>query len=123
MQHADITLDIEAIAALRALQVPGRPSILLRIIDLFESSASALLAELEQGLESGDLEVVTRAAHTLKSSGANLGATALAAQARLIEQAGRDGDLAGCRGAADGLQTLFVATLAAVSALRSECAA
>lgn len=123
MQNADIKLDADAIAALRALQVPGRPSIVLRIIDLFESSATALLTELEQGLDEGDVATVTRAAHTLKSSSANIGAMDLAAHAKRIEQAGRDGDLAGCRSAANGLQTLFIATLAAVTALRCEEAA
>lgn len=123
MHNADIKLDADAIAALRALQIPGRPSIVLRIIDLFESSASALVGELEQGLDDGDLATVTRAAHTLKSSSANVGAMELAAQAKAIEQAGRAGDLAGCRSAADGLQTLFIATLAAVTALRCEEAA
>ncbi len=118
MHNADITLDADAIAALRALQIPGRPSIVLRVIDLFESSATGLVGELEQALESGDIAVVTRAAHTLKSSSANIGATALAAHAKAIEACGRDGDLAACRTTASGLRDLFDATLAAVAALR-----
>ncbi|MGE3772426.1 MAG: Hpt domain-containing protein [Gammaproteobacteria bacterium] len=123
MQHADIHLDPDAIAALRALQMPGRPSIVLRVFDLFETSTASLLIELEQGLASGDLSLVTRAAHTLKSSSANIGATALAAQAKAIEHCGREGDLEGCKAAGAGLQALLDTTLAAVAALRCEEAA
>ncbi|HMM75997.1 MAG TPA: Hpt domain-containing protein [Gammaproteobacteria bacterium] len=123
MQHADIHLDPDAIAALRALQMPGRPSIVLRVFDVFETSAAGLLADLGRGLASGDLALVTRAAHTLKSSSANIGATALAARAKALEHSGRDGDLEGCRAAGTGLQGLLDATLAAVAALRREEAA
>lgn len=123
MQHADIQLDPAAIAALRALQMPGRPSIVLRVFDLFETSTASLLSELERGLASGDLALVTRAAHTLKSSSANIGATALAARAKAIEHCGREHDLEGCRAASAGLQALCDATLAAVAALRCEEAA
>ncbi len=123
MQHADIRLDPDAIAALRALQIPGRPSIVLRVFDLFESSTAKLLAELDQGLASADLTRVTRAAHTLKSSSANIGAIALAERAKAIEASGREGNLDGCRAATEGLHPLFDATLAAVAALRCEEAA
>ena len=120
MAESDITLDAQAIAALRALQAPGRPSILLRVMNLFETSATSLLAELEQGLEHGDLATVTRAAHTLKSSSANIGAVALADCSKAIEQCGRDGDLEGCRQGASGLPAVFMATLAAVAVVRSQ---
>ena len=123
MQYDDIRLDPDALAALRALQIPGRPSIVLRVFDLFESSTAKLLAELDQGLASADLALVTRAAHTLKSSSANIGATALAARGKAIEPCGREGDLDGCRAAAAGVQALFDATLAVVAALRCEEAA
>ncbi|MCC7122091.1 MAG: Hpt domain-containing protein [Gammaproteobacteria bacterium] len=118
MQHTDIQLDPAAIAALRALQVPGRPSLVVRVCDLFETSTAALVGELAQGLSSNDLALVTRAAHTLKSSSANVGATDLANHAKAIEHCGRGGDLAGCHAAAAGLQALLEATLAAIAALR-----
>jgi HPt (histidine-containing phosphotransfer) domain-containing protein len=40
-----------------------------------------------------DAEAIARAAHTLKSSSANLGATNVAAIARQIEHSARNGDL------------------------------
>jgi HPt (histidine-containing phosphotransfer) domain-containing protein len=49
------------------------------------------LAQLRQALEGGDTESVTREAHTLKSSSANVGAMTLSAVARQVELAGRNG--------------------------------
>ena len=120
MEYVDITLDMESLVALRALQAPGQPSLLLRVMDLFETSSAKLMAELEQYLASGDIEAITRAAHTLKSSSANIGATQLAAQAKAVEVCGRAQDLAGCRAEAQGLKALFEGTLVAVAALRAQ---
>ena len=44
-------------------------------------------------MKTSDAEGVARAAHTLKSSSANLGATNVAAIARQIEHSARGGDL------------------------------
>jgi len=120
MEYVEITLDTEALGGLRALQVPGQPSLLLRVMDLFDASSTKLIAELEQHLASGDIEGITRSAHTLKSSSANIGATQLAAQAKAIEMCGRAQDLAGCRAAAESLPGLFEGTLVAVAALRAQ---
>lgn len=118
MEQATITLDPQAIEALRALQMPGRPPILLRVIDLFQASATTLIADLENALDNSDLAAVTLAAHTLKSSSANLGATALSAQSKIIEQHGRNGDLEACRRSAADIALTFTATLAAIADLR-----
>ena len=120
MQYMDITLDSEALGALRALQAPGQASLLLRVMDLFEASSAKLMAELEQHLASGDIEAITRSAHTLKSSSANIGATQLAAQAKAVEMCGRAQDLAGCRAEAARLNDLFEGTLVAVAAVRAQ---
>ncbi len=120
MEYMDITLDMDALGALRALQAPGQPSLLLRVLDLFEASSAKLMAELGQQLASGDIEAITRSAHTLKSSSANIGATQLAAQAKAVEMCGRAQDLAGCRSEAERLEGLFEGTLVAVAALRAQ---
>lgn len=120
MEPAKITLDTQTLDGLRALQLPGQPSLVLRVLDMFEKSSAKLLAELEAQLAAGDLESATRAAHTLKSSSGNIGATALAEAARLCEMRGRAGDLAGFRTEAGALGPLFAATLAAVAAARAQ---
>ena len=68
-----IELDHEAIAAIRGLQRPGQPDVFERIVDLFCASARRLLESMRDGVAIRDYRVVGIAAHTLKSSAANLG--------------------------------------------------
>lgn len=65
----------------------------LRIVRLFMEDAPRLIARIEQAATANDLEAMGEAAHTLKSSSANLGALALSAAAKRIEQAARSGTL------------------------------
>jgi CheY-like chemotaxis protein/HPt (histidine-containing phosphotransfer) domain-containing protein len=86
-------LDAEVLARITALQRDGSPDLLGRLVGLFLANAAQLLGDLEQGLAVGDGDRVRRAVHTLKSSSANLGATALARLAGELEAAARDGHL------------------------------
>jgi two-component system, sensor histidine kinase and response regulator len=88
-----VTLDHSAIEAVRQLDPDGNDRLLARLIALYRDDSSQLLADMDNGMKSGDAEAVARAAHTLKSSSANLGATNVAAIARLIETAARNGDI------------------------------
>jgi signal transduction histidine kinase/CheY-like chemotaxis protein/HPt (histidine-containing phosphotransfer) domain-containing protein len=60
-----------------------------RIIGLFLEDAPRLIAQLENGSIAPDLELMRDAAHTLKSSSANVGALALSAAAKRIELGAR----------------------------------
>jgi HPt (histidine-containing phosphotransfer) domain-containing protein len=88
-----VTLDHSAIDAVRQLDPDGQDRLLSRLIALYRDDSSQLLADMENALKVGDTENVARAAHTLKSSSANLGATNVAAIARQIEHAARGGDI------------------------------
>ena len=88
-----VTLDTSAIEAVRQLDPDGKDRLLSRLIALYRDDSSQLLADIDNGLKSGDAEAVARAAHTLKSSSANLGATSVAAIARQIEHSARSGEL------------------------------
>jgi signal transduction histidine kinase/CheY-like chemotaxis protein len=79
-------LDRRALQSLRALQRPGRPDVLGRIIELYRHDAPRLLAEMRLAAQSGDVEALHLTAHSLKSTSANLGAGTLAARCREIEQ-------------------------------------
>ncbi|AMO54790.1 hypothetical protein GZ77_19450 [Endozoicomonas montiporae] len=63
------------------------------LLDSYFEDAPNLLEELKQAAKAADLEVVIRAAHTLKSSSGNLGATQLAGIASQIEVLGKEGKL------------------------------
>ena len=77
--------DINALESIRALQ----PGLLPRIINLYFDSAPKLLADMRQALGQGDHVLLTRAAHTLKSSSANLGALQLTHLCKEMEMAAR----------------------------------
>jgi len=87
-------IDVRALQALRAMQRPGRPSVLGRMLDLFNRDAPRLLAEMRDAAGTSDVAALRDAAHTLKSNCANVGAMALAATCREIEQLARAADAA-----------------------------
>jgi HPt (histidine-containing phosphotransfer) domain-containing protein len=88
-------LDPSALQGLRALQRPGRPDVLGRIIDMFNSDAPRLLGEMKVAAAANNTEAVRLAAHTLKSTCINVGAVALSATCREIEQYARANDVDG----------------------------
>jgi two-component system, sensor histidine kinase and response regulator len=88
-----VTLDHSAIEAVRQLDPDGQDRLLARLIALYRDDSSQLLADIDNGLKINDAEAIARAAHTLKSSSANLGATSVAAIARQIEHSARSGDI------------------------------
>ena len=63
------------------------------LIDVFLEDTPKLLARLEVAASAGDLDGLRDAAHSLKSSSANLGAMLLSAAARRVEQGARDQSL------------------------------
>jgi CheY-like chemotaxis protein len=72
-------LDSKALETIRALQQEGAPDILARVIRIYLDEAPKLLERLRQALEQQDAPAARKAAHSLKSSSANLGAATLAA--------------------------------------------
>ena len=92
---ADAPLDERALAQIRALQRTGQPSVLGKLIDRYLDNTPALLQQLREALAAGNGEALRLAAHNLKSSSANLGATRLAAACKELEQRGRDRRLEG----------------------------
>jgi len=74
---------------IRALQQPGNPDILARIIGLYMDDSPALLNVLHDAIKRSDAGEVRQAAHRLKSGSANLGATQLAARCKELEEMGR----------------------------------
>ena len=71
-------LDVKALDNIRALQRPGAPNLLEKIIALYLEDAPKLLQAMRDAAGAGDASALQRAAHTFKSSSANLGAVQLA---------------------------------------------
>jgi HPt (histidine-containing phosphotransfer) domain-containing protein len=90
---------------------------------LYFQSAADLIARVRAGLAAGDHEAVRIAAHTLKSSSANLGAGALAEMCKQLEVAARAGTLGPGLPDAQALERTYQAVRAALEAEIGETAA
>jgi len=86
-------LDARAIEALRSIQRPGRPDLVAKVVRLYLDRSPDALQEIARAVEARDARALQAAAHSLKSSSANLGATEVAECARTLERHGREGDL------------------------------
>jgi len=86
-------IDQRALDGIRSLANDTAPDLLEQVIRLYLTSAHELLNQLRTGLQANDKDAVRVAAHTLKSSSANLGATALADMCKQLEHAARAGAL------------------------------
>ena len=87
-------IDPQAIEDLRALN-PDDPAFLRELIDLFVQDVPGRIAEIEQALASRDAVLLTRAAHTIKGSCSNFGATNLREISHAMEMQGKVSDFAG----------------------------
>lgn len=114
------TLDLSVLEKLRTYQREGQPDIVTRLIDLFLGQAPGHVAEIEAALGNGDAEAMVRAAHALKGTSANMGATKLTELAAALERAGRDGDLGSIAAEVSDLVAEFALVRADLSGLRIE---
>ncbi|GLI33694.1 response regulator [Desulforhabdus amnigena] len=80
---------------IRALEQGGTPGILKKIIDVYLSSTPAQLDLLEEAASRESAAEIRNIAHSLKSSSANLGATALAEKCKELEAMARNGEVEG----------------------------
>ncbi|MDH3445682.1 MAG: response regulator [Deltaproteobacteria bacterium] len=83
-------IEREALASIRALQRPGAPDLVRKVIDKYLDASSRLVQALRQAVREGDVRGVRQAAHSLKSSSANVGASRLAAQCKDLETEAQD---------------------------------
>jgi PAS domain S-box-containing protein len=77
------------------------------LLDDFTASTGSMFASLAAGPDREDAKIVTRLAHTLKSSAAMVGAMDLSARAKALESAAKGGDIAGLDTALDGMRAEF----------------
>lgn len=91
-------IDPAAIENLRALS-PDEPAFLRELITIYLADTPQRLAEMETALAKNDAALLIRAAHTIKGSSGNFGATALAVLAQRIEDFGKTGDFTGATAA------------------------
>ncbi|MBE0620471.1 MAG: response regulator [Burkholderiales bacterium] len=88
------TLDESALDALRALDKDGSRGVVRRVFDIYLKNAPVLIAEMQAGATKNDLDRMSRAAHSLKSSSRSVGAVNLADICRKLERSANEGRVA-----------------------------
>ncbi len=113
---------IDRRALLARLQIGGRlrPALAAKVIGLFLSDTPAILDELVQGLERQDQRTVERAVHTLKSSAASVGASALSELAGVAEGLARRGQFDAVQLRVAEIRRQFELAVAQLQTLRAE---
>ena len=112
-----VNLDDGALQNLRDL---GGADFLAEVIDAFLADAPELIATLRRSLDEQGTEELRRAAHTLKSNGATLGAGEFAELCRTLEQRARAGELDGASQLVEQIEQEYGPLRDALTALRSE---
>ncbi|MBI2293909.1 MAG: response regulator [Betaproteobacteria bacterium] len=88
-------VDLSALHKIRALQREGAPNLVHKLVKLFISNSAKLVENMKQALSTADAPQLQRAAHTLKSSSAILGASRLAEYCKRLETSARNAALDG----------------------------
>ena len=87
-------LDRGSLDRIKSLGANGR-RLLPAVISLYLNDSPVLIERLGESLNAGDAEGMAQAAHALKSSSANLGATSLAEMCRQVEDIARGNSVQG----------------------------
>ena len=88
---ADVVLDRRVLDRIRALNRPGGPNLLVKVLGLYSSSSIALIDALNAAAVNEDAEAMRQAAHALKSASGNVGATVFADICKEVEFAATNG--------------------------------
>jgi signal transduction histidine kinase/DNA-binding response OmpR family regulator len=88
-QAVERTIDLEALECLRDLEAQGADGVVAKTIGFYLEDAPDLLGTMREACAQANATAMTGAAHSLKSSSANLGALKLAALCKQLEMLGR----------------------------------
>jgi len=112
-------IDMGAIENLQEI-IGSDPALLVEMIDSYLETTPPLLAKLNQGLSDGDAAAFRLAAHTLKSSSADFGATTLSKLSAQLEKIGKAGTLDGAAPLVAQAQTIYQQVEVALTDLRDQ---
>jgi histidine phosphotransfer protein HptB len=96
----------------------GDGEIVQKLIDLYIVDAPRQFANAKAALEKGDAVTLGRAAHSLKSTSASMGATAVLALAMDLERHAKGNDLARCDETIKQLAPEISSAIGALSTLK-----
>ena len=85
------------------------------LIELFVDTGAADFQKIDEGMSTGDSELVMRSAHTIKGAAGNLGLMDVSETAGIIEENANNNNMDGLGATVDVLKTQFEAIEAFVS--------
>jgi CheY-like chemotaxis protein/HPt (histidine-containing phosphotransfer) domain-containing protein len=106
---ADSLVDWDVLARLQA-DLGGDEAIVIEVLEMFLADAPQQLDRMRQALAAAAAHDLLHVAHTLKSTSASVGALALAACCRAIEELARDGALGQATPLVQHAEDLFAQT-------------
>jgi PAS domain S-box-containing protein len=89
-QTAQCPIDLKALDNIRALQREGAPDMVSKVIDIYLKESPKFLQTLQEALSAQDATALQKAAHSFKSSSANVGAVGLSQLCKDMEAMGRE---------------------------------
>lgn len=107
-------LNMETIEQLKMVMGDDAAVVITDLIDTLQESGSEQVEIMKDALADEDLETIKRAAHTLKGSSGNMGATALSGVCVEIEEMAAAEDLQGLRDLLALLTRQFEQTMVAM---------
>lgn len=99
----EMLIDPTPLDAIRALEQAGQPSLLDTIVRMFVEQSETLAGQIRDAAQAGNADAVREAAHSLKSSSANVGAMRVSELSFDLEVASRDGEMGSANALADRL--------------------
>jgi len=110
-------INLQALDNIRALSPGNGDALLERVLQAFLRDTPAHLHTIRQAIAADDAEQLRKAAHSLKSSSANIGASALAQRSKDLEQLARNHTTAGAAPLLADMEHSFQAARQALGAL------
>jgi HPt (histidine-containing phosphotransfer) domain-containing protein len=105
-------LDPEVLSQLRVEMGSEGEAVITEVLESFHGETNAQLQKCRQATAAGEF---AKAAHRLRGSALNVGATALSAICAQAEAAGNAGDLAGGQALVPAMERILMATVAALN--------
>ncbi len=90
-------LDVVVLENIRRMERNGSSGLMARLIDLYQRNTATLLEQLRGAADAGEREGLRTAAHTLKSSSANMGAMRMQGLCKELEMMARAGPVPDAR--------------------------
>ena len=90
-----------------AFRKPGAPDPRRRIITIYLDSAPMLMEAMKTAISAADGALLTKAAHSLKSSSMNVGAKGLGSLCAELERTGKAGSIEEAKNLVESLETQY----------------